>query len=84
MAAPRLQAQIDIDAPVAKVWALVSDLESDAAVEPAVPNDEASGPGPPGHQDHQLQPPQLIRLLADDEHGHRGDPRGEDRVSGEP
>jgi uncharacterized protein YndB with AHSA1/START domain len=26
MAAPRLQAQIDIDAPVAKVWALVSDL----------------------------------------------------------
>ena len=26
MAAPLLQAQIDIDAPVAKVWALVSDL----------------------------------------------------------
>ena len=26
MAAPPLQAQIDIDAPVAKVWALVSDL----------------------------------------------------------
>jgi uncharacterized protein YndB with AHSA1/START domain len=27
MAAPLLQAQIDIDAPVAKVWALVSDLD---------------------------------------------------------
>jgi uncharacterized protein YndB with AHSA1/START domain len=26
MAAPLLQAQIDIDAPVAKVWALISDL----------------------------------------------------------
>ena len=26
MAAPLLQAQIDIDAPVTKVWALVSDL----------------------------------------------------------
>jgi hypothetical protein len=26
MAAPLLQAQVDVDAPVAKVWALVSDL----------------------------------------------------------
>ena len=31
MAAPLLQAQIDINAPVAKVWALVSDLQPHAA-----------------------------------------------------
>ena len=40
-------------------------------MEPAVPNDEAAGPGAPGHPDHQHQPPQL-RLLADDEHRNRG------------
>ena len=43
-AARQLQAQIDIDAPPAKVWALVSDLQPDAAVEPAVPADEGVRP----------------------------------------
>ena len=66
MAAPLLQAQIDIDAPVAKVWAVGVRSQPDAAVEPAVPNDEAAGPGAAGHPDHQPQPPQSP-VLADDD-----------------
>ena len=40
MPEPLLQAQIDIDAPVDKVWQLITDLRADARVEPAVPDDE--------------------------------------------
>ena len=83
MAAPLLQAQIDIDAPVPKVWALISDLEPDAAVEPAVPADEAARPLRPGSQDHQPQPPQ-VPVLADDVHDHRGHPGEEAGVPGQP
>ena len=43
MAAPLLQAQIDIDAPVAKVWALVSDLSRMPQWSPQCRADEAAG-----------------------------------------
>jgi hypothetical protein len=72
VAAPLLQAQIDIDAPVAKVWALVSDLSRMPQWSPQCRMMKPLGPVP-GHPDHQPQPPQP-HLLADDEHGHRGDP----------
>jgi len=39
-----------------------------------VPNDEAAGPGAPGHPDDQPQPSQPILLLADDVHGPSSHP----------
>ena len=59
MAAPLLQAQIDIDAPVAKVWALVSDLSRMPQWSPQCRVMKAlGGPLRQGSQDGQPQPAQ--------------------------
>ena len=79
---PLLQAQIDINAPVDKVWAVDLRFQPDAAMEPAMPIDEGVRPAAPGHPDDQPQPPQLP-VLADHVHGHRGHSGEEAGVPGQ-
>jgi uncharacterized protein YndB with AHSA1/START domain len=56
MAAPLLQAQIDIDAPVAKVWALISDLSRMPQWSPQCRGDFGEEAGiPREHQPHDLE-----------------------------
>ena len=71
MAAPLLQAQIDINAPVGKVWALVSDLSRMPQWSPQCRMMKPLGPHSAGHPDHQPQPPQSL-VLADNMHGDGG------------
>ena len=81
MAAPLLQAQIDIDAPVAKVWTLVSDLSRMPQWSPQCRMMKALGAGAPRHEDDQRQPAQSP-VLADDMHGDRGHSGEEAGVQG--
>ncbi len=60
MAAPLLQAEIEINAPVSKVWNLISDLSKMPQVEPAVPADEVAGPASAGHPHAQSEPAQHL------------------------
>ena len=71
MVAPLLQAHVDIDAPVSDSLGVDFRFAANAAVESAMPLDEALRPAAPGHPDPQLQPPQAT-VLADHLHGRRG------------
>ena len=82
MAAPLLQAQVDIKAPVSKVWALVSDFRRMPQWSPQCRWMRPLGPVRPGHPHRQPQPPQL-HVLADDIDGHRDDSRAEAGVPGQ-
>ena len=60
MAAPLLQAQIDIDAPRREGVGIDLRSQPDAAMEPAVPIDEGARPAAARHPDVQPQPPQPL------------------------
>ena len=71
MAEPLLQAQIDIDAPASKVWALISDFNRMPQWSPQCRLMKSLGAPSPGHPDNQSEPAQFP-VLADDVHGHGG------------
>ena len=82
MAAPLLQAQVDINAPVSKVWALISDFRRMPQWSPQCRLDAAVGPVRPGTRTLNLNRRNQL-VLADDMHRPRGDPGAETGVPGQ-
>ena len=80
-AAPILQAQIDINAPVPRVWSLITDFSRMPQWSPQCRMMKMLGPLRPGAPDGEHQPPQLS-VLANHVHGHRSDPGAEGGVPG--
>ena len=83
MAAPLLQAQVDINAPVSTVWALVSDFRRMPQWSPQCRWMQPLGPLRQGTRTINLNR-RNYHVLADDMHRHRGHPGPEAGIPGQP
>jgi uncharacterized protein YndB with AHSA1/START domain len=72
MAAPLLQAQIDIGAPVAKVWALISDLSRMPQWSPQCRVMKPLGPLRQGTRSYELEPTDTGTRVVESRHAENG------------